>query len=72
MYLLTNTNIVGIYLFYDPTCCCLADYGHGVSKVWCKWSEDENVFFLYFVLKSDKNPKNMFQKRIDPISIGSD
>jgi len=20
-------------IFYDPTCCCLADYGHGVSKV---------------------------------------
>ena len=26
----------------------------------------------YFVLKSDKNPQKMFQKRIDPIYIESD
>ena len=31
--------------FYDTTCCCFADYGHGVSKVWCKWSEDKNMIF---------------------------
>ena len=36
MYLLTNTNIARIKFFSDPTCCCLADYGHEVSKVWCK------------------------------------
>ena len=30
------------------------------------------ICFWYFVLKSDKNPKNTFQKRIDPIYIGSD
>ena len=33
MYLLTNTNIARNKFFYDPTCCFLADYGHGVSKV---------------------------------------
>ena len=46
MYLLTNTNIAGIKKkCYDPTCCCLADYWHGVSKVWCKWLEDKNMIF---------------------------
>ena len=33
VYLLTNTNIAGIKKIYDPTCCCLADYWLGVSKV---------------------------------------
>ena len=28
--------------------------------------------FCYFVLESDKNPKQIFQKRIDPIYIGPD
>ena len=45
MYLLTNTNIAGIQLFYDPTCCCCADYGYGVSKVWCQWLKDKNMTF---------------------------
>jgi hypothetical protein len=28
--------------------------------------------FGYFVLESDKNSKEMFQKRIDPLYIGPD
>ena len=28
--------------------------------------------FGYFVLESDKNPQEMFQKRIDPLYIGPD
>ena len=28
--------------------------------------------FGYFVLKSDKNPQEMFQKGIDPFYIGPD
>ena len=26
----------------------------------------------YFVLESDKDPKEMFQKRMDPLNIGPD
>ena len=32
----------------------------------------KNYFFGYFVLKSDKKPQEMFQKRIDPLYIGPD
>ena len=45
-----------IYLFYDLICFCLADYGHGVSKVWCIWSKKKTIC-CYFVIESDKNPK---------------
>ena len=33
MYASTNTNRAGIRFFLDQRCCCLGDYGHGVSKV---------------------------------------
>ena len=56
MYVLTNTNIAGIKFFYDPPCCCLADYGHGVSNVGCKWTEEKNMFYL-LCIKKLQNPK---------------
>ena len=39
MYVLTNTNSVGLDFFHHPTFSCFAVYGHGVSEVRCKWSE---------------------------------
>ena len=32
----------------------------------------KSMFFGYFVLESDKNPQEMFQKSIDPLYIGPD
>ena len=55
IYLLTNTNISRILFFYDPTCCCLADYGHGVSKVWCKWPKEKSMLLAYLIKKWQKN-----------------
>ena len=32
--------------------------------------ERKKYVFGYFVLESDKNPQEMFQKRIDPLYFG--
>ena len=58
MYLLTNTKIARIQFFYDPTCCCLADFGQGVSKVWYKWPKEKSMLLAYFSKKWQKHKKN--------------
>ena len=47
MYVLRNIN--------------MAEFGHGVSKVLCKWCEGKKVEFSYFVL----DIKKKLQKNID-------
>ena len=55
MYLLTNTHFPGNF-FYDQSYCYLADYGHGVSKVCCKCSEEKGAahekFWIFVVPKT--------------------
>ena len=63
MYALTNSKID--FVFINQICCCLVDYGHGVSKVRCKWSEEKSISICDFELESDKNIK----KKIDFLKI---
>ena len=38
--------LLGFNFFHDLTYCCLADNGHKVRKVWCKWSEGKSMFLV--------------------------
>ena len=51
-------------LIYDQICCCLGNYGHGVSKVWCKWSKGKVCFWQLWIGKWNK------KKHTDPLYIG--
>ena len=44
-------------------------YGHGVSKVGCKWLEGKSMFLPTLYYKVTKSPF-FLQKRIDPLYIG--
>ena len=55
IYALRNTNIVGILFFYDQICRCLGDYGHCVSKVWCKLSKVKVCFWRLWIKKWQKH-----------------
>ena len=42
-------------IFYDWIFCCLGNYGHGVSKVWCKWCKERSMFLATLNLKVTNN-----------------